>query len=113
MYSKIYPRPEVDYPEVTKREWFIKGIERLLKIANEQTTAILCSEEDPAKYHRHHLIAKYIIADHPEINVQHIRGDGIVLGAGSIRVSLNKPSAEQLTFFHEERNFPQTFQRCL
>ncbi|MGQ0601394.1 MAG: DUF488 domain-containing protein, partial [Anaerolineales bacterium] len=33
---------EVDYPEVMKREWFIKGIARLLEIADEQTTAIMC-----------------------------------------------------------------------
>ncbi|MBN1145676.1 MAG: DUF488 domain-containing protein, partial [Anaerolineales bacterium] len=33
---------EVDYPEVMKRAWFIQGIERLLEVASEATTAILC-----------------------------------------------------------------------
>src|SRR5437868_5544033 len=37
---------EVNYPEVMKREWFIKGIDRLLELADEQTSAIMCSEED-------------------------------------------------------------------
>ena len=87
---------EVDYPEVMKREWFVKGIERLLEMADEQTTAILCSEENPAQCHRHHLIAKYIMAEHPEVNVRHIRGDGTVFGAGAITESLDEPSAAQL-----------------
>ena len=87
---------EVDYQEVMKREWFVKGIERLLELADEQTTAILCSEENPAECHRHHLIAKYIMATHPEVAVRHIRGDGTVFGAGAITESLDEPSAEQL-----------------
>ncbi len=87
---------EVDYPEVMKRDWFIKGIERLLELADEQTTAILCSEENPAECHRHHLIAKYIMATHPEVSVRHIRGDGTVFGAAAITESLDEPSAEQL-----------------
>jgi len=87
---------EVDYPEVMKREWFIKGIERLLELADEQTTAILCSEENPAECHRHHLIAKYLMTAYPEVSVRHIRGDGTVFGAGAITESLDEPSAEQL-----------------
>ena len=87
---------EVDYPEVMKREWFIKGIERLLELADEQTTAILCSEENPAECHRHHLIAKYLMTAYPEVSVRHIRGDGTVFGAAAITESLDEPSAEQL-----------------
>ena len=86
---------EVDYSEVMKRTWFIKGIERLLEMADEQTTAIMCSEEDPAQCHRHHLIAKYLMDEHPDVKVMHIRGDGTVFGAASIRSSVNKSTAEQ------------------
>ncbi len=89
---------EVDYPEVMKRSWFIKGIERLLELADEQTTAIMCSEENPAECHRHHLIAKYLIAERPEVDVRHIRGDGSVFGARSILASVDElPPVEQLT----------------
>ena len=66
---------EVDYPEVMKRAWFIGGICRLLELADEQTTAIMCSEEDPAQCHRHHLIAKYLMTEHPEVPVRHIRSN--------------------------------------
>ena len=86
---------EVDYPEVMKRPWFTKGIERLLELADEQTTAVMCSEEDPAQCHRHHLIAKYVMREHPEVNVRHIRGDGTVFSAASLRVSVDDVQAEQ------------------
>jgi uncharacterized protein (DUF488 family) len=90
---------EVDYAEVMKRTWFVKGIQRLLELADEQTTAIMCSEEDPALCHRHHLIAKYILREYPEIIVQHIRGDGTVFGAASLLVSVEVPLVDQPPLF--------------
>ena len=90
---------EVDYPEVMQRKWFVQGIDRLLELADEQTTAIMCSEEDPAECHRHHLIARFLMAEHPEVNVRHIRGDGSVFGAKSLHLSLDEPAAEQPTMF--------------
>jgi uncharacterized protein (DUF488 family) len=88
---------EVDYPEVMKRDWFVKGIERLLPIADEQNTAIMCSEEDPAECHRHHLIAKYLMEAYPEVEVRHIRGDGNVISAASVLASVEDPPGEQLS----------------
>jgi uncharacterized protein (DUF488 family) len=88
---------EVDYPEVMRREWFVKGIERLLELADEQTTAILCSEENPAECHRHHLIAKYLLREYPEMDVRHIRGDGNIVSAKSILASVEDPPGEQMS----------------
>jgi len=90
---------EVDYPEVMKKEWFVKGIARLLEIADEQTTAIMCSEENPAQCHRHHLIAKYIMREYPEIKIIHIRGNGDTFGAASILASVSDVRAEQPSLF--------------
>lgn len=90
---------EVDYPEVMKREWFVKGVERLLEIADESLTAIMCSEENPAQCHRHHLIAKYLMQAHPEVRVKHIRGDGTVYGAGSIKTSVEDEGGVQASLF--------------
>jgi uncharacterized protein (DUF488 family) len=90
---------EVDYPEVMKRPWFIQGINRLLELADQDLTAIMCSEENPAECHRHHLIAKYLISEHPEVDVHHIRGDGVVFRAKSLSVSVNEPDVKQLSFF--------------
>jgi hypothetical protein len=40
-----------------QRPWFRQGIQQLINVASEHTTAILCSEGDPALCHCHHLIA--------------------------------------------------------
>ncbi len=61
----------VDYAEVAKRPWFRKGIERLLAIAGERHTAIMCSEEDPHSCHRYHLVTPVLELD--GIEVVHIR----------------------------------------
>lgn len=90
---------EVNYSEVMKRSWFQKAIAQLLEMADQQTTAIMCSEEDPARCHRHHLIAKYLIADHPDVEVIHIRGNGDSFNARSIHKSVDEPSGDQLTLF--------------
>jgi uncharacterized protein (DUF488 family) len=90
---------EVDYPEVMKRAWFIKGIDRLLEMADEQSTAVLCSEENPAQCHRHHLIARYIMAQHPDVKVRHIRGDGTEYGAETLLGSVDEPLAIQSSLF--------------
>jgi uncharacterized protein (DUF488 family) len=91
---------EVDYPEVMKRDWFVKGVHRLLQLADEQTTAVMCSEEDPSQCHRHHLIAKYLMQNYPEVNVRHIRGDGSVFGASSLHISVeDKLEPEQPALF--------------
>jgi uncharacterized protein (DUF488 family) len=66
----------VDYAEVMKRDWYQRGIERLLQIASERLTAIMCSEEDPMQCHRHHLIAQTLLKR--DVTVWHIRSDGRV-----------------------------------
>jgi uncharacterized protein (DUF488 family) len=90
---------EVDYSAVMERPWFIKGIQQLLEIADQDLTAIMCSEENPADCHRHHLIAKYILEHHPEVQVRHIRGDGTVFGAKQILKSVNSQPAKQDSLF--------------
>jgi uncharacterized protein (DUF488 family) len=64
----------VDYAKVAERPWFQRAIVRLIEIAREKRTAILCSEEDPYRCHRHHLIAQALLAQ--GIVVWHLRGSG-------------------------------------
>ena len=66
----------VDYDEVARRPWFRQGVARLLELARQQPTAMMCSEEDPARCHRYHLITQAII---DEARVLDIRTGG---GAG-------------------------------
>jgi uncharacterized protein (DUF488 family) len=89
---------EVNYPEVMKRPWFIQGIRQLLELVEQQTTSIMCSEEDPAHCHRHQLIARYLMNEYPDITIMHIRGDGNVINAKSIHTPLDQSDAEQLSF---------------
>jgi uncharacterized protein (DUF488 family) len=90
---------EVDYPAVMQRDWFLKGIKRLLEIADGACAVVLCSEEDPAQCHRHHLIARYLLTGHPEIGVRHIRGDGTTFSASTILKSVHTPNVTQQTLF--------------
>ena len=90
---------EVDYPTVMKKDWFIAGISTLLELASKQSTIIMCSEEDPDRCHRHHLIAKYLLASYPEIEIQHIRGDGNKYNAKDSHVSVEQPKAHQESLF--------------
>jgi uncharacterized protein (DUF488 family) len=89
---------EVSYPEVMQRPWFVEGIHNLLKLAGENTTCIMCAEKDPARCHRHHLIARYLLQRYPNMTVWHILSDGSLINAASIP-NLDEPSgAEQLSF---------------
>jgi uncharacterized protein (DUF488 family) len=91
---------EVDYPAIMKKDWFIKGIDHLLDLAQEGTTAIMCSEEDPANCHRHHLIAKYLLEEFAgDVEVLHIRDTGVVFNANQIHKSVNEKKAEQKPLF--------------
>jgi uncharacterized protein (DUF488 family) len=88
---------EVNFSKVMKRPWFLEGIQQLLEVAGQHTTSILCSEENPANCHRHHLITGYLMREHPEVTILHIRGDGSVLDAKSIHCASDQLDAEQLS----------------
>ena len=64
----------VDYPAVARQPWFRDGIDRLVELATRQPVAVMCSEEDPARCHRHHLIAQTLLGR--GVVVRHIRRDG-------------------------------------
>lgn len=69
-----YDGHRVLYGEVASREWYREAIDRLLELAGEQRTAVMCAEEDPRGCHRHLLIAQTLVAR--GVKVAHIRGDG-------------------------------------
>lgn len=87
----------VDYPTVMTKDFFQEGIERLLEIAQESCTVIMCSEEDPNECHRHHLIGRYLV--NKNIKVLHIRGDGVIVKDQLLPNLPEEPPATQLTFF--------------
>jgi uncharacterized protein (DUF488 family) len=84
----------VDYAAVATRPWFIEEIDRLLEIAGDKRTAIMCSEEDPAQCHRHHLIAQSLLER--GVEVQHIRKTGAIEEAE--RIVAPEPVPTQTSF---------------
>jgi uncharacterized protein (DUF488 family) len=64
----------VRYDEVARSRTFQAGIDRVLKGARKYRIALLCSEEDPSKCHRHLLIGR--VLRNRGVMVLHIRGDG-------------------------------------
>lgn len=83
----------VDYAAVASRPWFLKGIERLKEIAISRRAALMCSEEDPSRCHRHHLIAQSLMER--GVKVWHIRRTGNIEQAQQHR-SVGNVTQQQL-----------------
>lgn len=64
----------VHYDRLAASPAFGAGIDRVLAGAQTQRVALLCSEEDPARCHRHLLIARVLAKR--GVAVSHIRRDG-------------------------------------
>jgi uncharacterized protein (DUF488 family) len=62
------------YGRLARSQMFQAGIDRVLRGARNYRVALLCSEEDPSKCHRHLLIGR-VLRDRGVV-VLHIRGDG-------------------------------------
>jgi uncharacterized protein (DUF488 family) len=84
--------PQANFSEVMKRAWFRQGIDDLVGRLDQGRTVILCSEEDPLRCHRHALIAKYLRGAYPDIEVQHMRGDGTLVSAAALLEASEKQS---------------------
>jgi len=81
-----YENGKIVYERVMERSWYQDGISRLVELAGEKKTAIMCSEEDPHKCHRHHLISQSLLDE--GLTVLHIRGDGTLQEAEKETVQL-------------------------
>jgi uncharacterized protein (DUF488 family) len=64
----------VDYERRVQANDFRAGVERLVAIALERKSAIMCAEEDPARCHRRVLITPAL--QRAGVAVLHVRGDG-------------------------------------
>jgi len=63
-----------DYRIIANKEWFRKGLKTAIGIGRCKKAVLLCSEEDPGRCHRHHLVARSLDAD--GVKAIHIRGNG-------------------------------------
>jgi uncharacterized protein (DUF488 family) len=64
----------VVYERISETPEFHEGIEFALQTAEGCRTSVMCSEEDPLKCHRYHLVSGFLEKKGAE--VIHIRGDG-------------------------------------
>jgi len=96
--AKKEKHPKANFSEIMKRAWFVDGITTLVEQIQSKRTVILCSEEDPLRCHRHELIAKYLRTAYPNIEVQHIRGNGTLVRARKLFETSEKQELEQLRF---------------
>lgn len=87
----------VDYPTVMTKDFFLSGIQEVITMSTKGLVALMCSEEDPAKCHRHHLIGRYLVEQ--GVTVLHIRGDGNIVKDQHLPNLSNEPPAEQLGLF--------------
>lgn len=71
-----YEHGKVVYSRVMEQTWYQEGISQLVELAGKKIVAVMCSEEDPQKCHRHHLITQSLLKK--GLVVSHIRGDGTV-----------------------------------
>lgn len=88
-----------NYDVVAEKPWFNDGLDELSRIAAAAKTAIMCSEEDPAKCHRHKLIAKALSSR--GYRVFHIRGTGAAQLAVFDTPAVKGSAAKQNSLFPE------------
>jgi uncharacterized protein (DUF488 family) len=69
--AKISYAQVVDYERVAEQPEYKDAISKLMQWATEAPTAIMCSEEDPTRCHRHLLITRTLLSQGAE--VLHIR----------------------------------------
>ena len=65
---------KVDWEIIREQDWFGQALKDLVEIAKHAPTAIMCSEADPNKCHRHHLVGRSL--HEMGIRVVHILKDG-------------------------------------
>ncbi len=75
-----------DYTLMARHPALLEAIDRLVTASGEASTAIMCSEGDPARCHRTLLIAPLLVAR--GVAVRHLLKDGTVAGdiAGTDRL---------------------------
>lgn len=74
--SSCYVDGRVQYDRLAKTSAFTEGIQRLLKGAQSERIAVMCSEGEPLDCHRTILIAR-VLTGHG-VTIDHLHGDGRV-----------------------------------
>ena len=98
----------VVYERLADTKQFKLGLKRLKDLAARKRVVVMCAEEDPAKCHRHPLIARYLMQD--GFAVSHLRKNGTEDDAAalfgvptSLQLPLFEPPGEDHTWVSPKR----------
>jgi uncharacterized protein (DUF488 family) len=72
----VVRKGNVDFHAMARQAWYKQGVQQLMESAADGPIVVMCSEEDPRRCHRHHLI-EHSLRDRG-VSVLHIRRDGIL-----------------------------------
>lgn len=103
--TTCYVDGRVQYGRLAQTPEFISGIQRLMKGAQTERIAVMCTEGEPLECHRTVLIAR-VLTEHG-VTIEHIHGDGrieshtsamerLMVGFGLAEADLFRTPAERL-----------------
>lgn len=72
--TNCYVDGRVQYSRLAQTPEFVRGIERLVKGAQTERIAVMCTESEPLDCHRTVLVAR-VLTEHG-VTIDHIHGDG-------------------------------------
>jgi uncharacterized protein (DUF488 family) len=72
--KKFYHDDKLVYHLLENDDNYHEGLEELLRLTEDYRIVVMCSEEDPYRCHRHHLISQSLLKR--GFHIHHIRGNG-------------------------------------
>ena len=103
----FYVGGRVAYERVAALPGFRRGIAQVVDESAKHCVVLMCAEEDPAKCHRHPLLARMLVER--GIEVLHLRRNGSIQDATSMakqanpQMALFEPDGEDLTWRSPKR----------
>ena len=101
-----------DYKVMRGKDWFREGLDAVTAISKDKRVVLMCSEEDPNKCHRHHLLSKSLAER--GIRIIHIRGDGRLEEACfyTSHSEVQSVDGKEENLFGRDRNEQRTQSEC-
>ncbi len=79
----LKPDGKIDWKKVREQDFFKEGMDKLIKLAEDRTVAVMCAEENPLRCHRFFLISPALVEQ--GVEVLHIRKTGKAQSDSSLR----------------------------
>ena len=105
--KEFYENGRVAYERLADSRGFRRGIIQVINESEQNRLVLMCAEEDPAKCHRHPLLALVLLES--GVQVLHLRRDGSVQNASTmmkhtgLQLPLIEPVGEDLTWVSPKR----------